>query len=86
VGDHKKTIVRIHRPGAWWGAAAVGGADDAHPETAGRTHLARPGAVVAAAVAAAELVLAAFIFRQASRLILLLSLSGRVLPRLGITL
>jgi len=68
------------------GAAAVGGADGAPPETAGPPHCARPGAVVAAALAAAELVLAALLFLQASRLILLLSLSGRFLPRLGIVL
>ncbi len=60
-----------------------GGADGAPPETAGPPHCARPGAVVAAALAAAELVLAALLFLQASRLILLLSLSGRFLPRLG---
>jgi hypothetical protein len=65
------------------GAAAVGGADGASPETAGPPHCARPGAVVAAALAAAELVLAALLFLQASRLILLLSLSGRFLPHLG---
>ncbi len=39
-----------------------------------------------AAVAAAELALAAILFLQASRLILLLSLSGHFLPRLGIML
>ncbi len=65
------------------GAADVCGADGAPPETAGPPHCARPGAVVAAALAAAELVLAAFLFLQASRLILLLSLSDRFLPRLG---
>ena len=38
--------------------------------------------MVAAALAAAELALVAFLFLQASRLILLLSLSGRFFPRL----
>ncbi len=42
------------------GAAAVGGADVAPPETAGLTQWAGPDAVVAAAVAAAELVLHSF--------------------------
>ncbi len=68
------------------GAAAVGGADGAPPETAGLPHCAGPGAMVAAALAAAELALAALLFLQASRLIILLSLSGRFLPRLGIML
>ena len=44
------------------GAAAVGGADGAPPETAGLPHFAGPGAMVAAALAAAELALAAFLF------------------------